>query len=156
MIARSPIKVKTELCIDCTDGKERPVFKRVEGKPLCATHARWRTAKKHIEEGKESKKEYDKFCRDIWKSRPHKSDLSGQRLPEYDEHSPRFCNLIRYHMHHVKPIGKELKSKKTLGITFDPSKIIFVTKQEHDIIEWGSPKQQEEIGWTKFQQNFNH
>ncbi len=115
----------------------------------CLSHPK----KEQLKDNAASKKVYDDFCRKLWKKRKHVSELSGKNLPEYNEHSPRFCNLIRFHMHHVKPIGMESKSKKELDIVFDESKIIFVTYDEHNTIEYGNPESKDRIGWTQWQKN---
>ena len=120
----------------------------------CEYHWKVLNLKEKEQNNKISKREYNDFCRDLWDNRPHVSDLSGAALPEYEPHSPKFCNLIRYHLHHVKPIGKEGKSKKELDIVLDADKIIFVTYDEHQIIEFGSDRQKEEIGWFQFRNNF--
>jgi len=147
------IERKLKQCIECEEGRLSILWR--SNPPLCKKHSFIRTAKKQIEEGKASKQTYDDFCRALWKSRPHVSQLSGKPLPEYDPHSPKFCNLIRFHMHHMKQQGQEGKSKKQLGITLDETKIIFVTAAEHHIIEYGSDKQKEEIGWNTFVKNHN-
>ena len=149
------MQARMKQCHLCPEGKLSILWR--SNPPTCRYHAQVQTAKKQIaekkKEGSVSKQEYNDFCRELWGERPHISDLSGKRLPEYDFHSPKFCNLIRFHMHHVKPIGKESKSKKELGIVLNKEKIIFVTYDEHQIIEYGSDKQKEEIGWTKFLEN---
>ncbi len=143
---------KLKQCVDCPEGVLRPLFK--SNPKLCKTHAFMRTAKKQIEEGKASKQTYDDFCRKLWKERPHVSQLSGKILPEYDEHSPKYCNLIRFHLHHFKKKEEQSKSKKQLDIVFDESRIVFLTREEHAIVEFGSEAQKEKIGWNDFQDKF--
>lgn len=146
------MKAIPKQCSMCPDGVLSPLWK--SNPPLCKSHAMIQSAKKNIAEQKEPKKAYDDFCRALWKTRKHVSDLSGAPLPEYNEHSPRFCNLIRFHMHHFKDEGTQSKSKKQLDIVLDENRIVFLTKHEHEIVEFGSPKQKEEIGWNVFSKEF--
>lgn len=146
------IQLKLKECSECK--KLMPIWKTFRDedgnkKMLCRYHAQMKTAKKQIEEGKASKQVYDDFSRKLWKERKHVSELSGTPLPEYNPHDPKFCNLIRYHQHHFWAKSKHPE------LMFDASNIVFLTKQEHEIVEWGSENDKQEIGWNKFVQNRN-
>lgn len=136
---------KLKQCSECPEGKLSILWK--SNPKLCKYHAQAHSAKKQQVEGKASKQVYDDFCRKLWKKRKHVSELSGKNLPEYDSHSPRFCNLIRFHMHHYFPKSKHPE------LMFDESNIVFLTRDEHAIVEFGSDNQRESIGWNKFVQN---
>lgn len=138
---------KLKQCVECPEGVLSVLWK--SNPPLCKKHSFIRTAKKQIEAGKESKKAYDDFCRALWKKRKHVSQLSGKTLPEYDPHSPKFCNLIRFHMHHFWAKSKHPE------LMLDENNIIFLTREEHAIVEFGSENQKESIGWNTFVKIFN-
>lgn len=141
------IKSRLKQCGECPKGKLSILWR--SNPPLCKSHAMIQIAKKQIKEGKASKDMYDDFCRNLWKKRNHISELSGDVLPEYDPHNPKFCNLIRFHMHHFWAKSKHPE------LMFDETNIVFLTREEHAIVEFGSDAQKEKIRWNKFVQNRN-
>lgn len=139
------IQPKLKQCIECPEGKLSILWSA--NPKLCRYHAQVKTAKKQLSEGKASKQVYDDFCRKLWKKRKHVSELTGKGLPEYEPHNPKFCNLIRFHMHHFWAKSKHPE------LMLDENNIVFLTREEHAIVEFGSENQKESIGWNKFVQN---
>ncbi len=119
MIQRSPIKVKTEICIDCKDGIPKPVWKRDKNKPLCRYHAMMRIAKNNIHQNTTRIDEDKKFYEFIWAKRPHYCLECGAELQKLDH----------WFFHHVLP-----KSKYKY-FRHDERNIILLCRKHHGEIE---------------------
>ena len=82
-----------------------------------------------IDECKKELAEMQEFFLQIWKKKPHKSEISGQSLGS---------EALSTYFHHILPKGKYPEAM------FDEKNIILLTWEEHDQVEM-DPTRYEEV-----------
>jgi hypothetical protein len=129
------------VCKICNDGAEQRLISRAKG--ICLNHYRQQKAAEAIEKAKQQKKEKgysgisrfsekgkkvsaldQKFYEEIWKKRPHKSEVSGDPLPD---------KMERWYMSHILPKGNYPRFRH------EEVNVLLMTKEEHFIWEFGMP-----------------
>lgn len=129
------------VCTICNDGVETRLVSRA--KKICLRHYRQQKASEAIEKAKEKKKEKgysgisrfsekgkkvntadQKFYEDIWKSRPHRSEVSGEWLGD---------KMERIYMSHILPKSTYPRFRHV------EENIFLMTREEHFIWEFGMP-----------------
>jgi hypothetical protein len=120
-------------CKVCDDGTEKRLVSRAKG--LCLHHYKVEQyAKAKLKKGKsiaavsEGQKEIEKrdskFYRDVWRSRKHVSEISGEVLPD---------KMERFFMSHI------LTKKLYPHYRHNPENILLMTKAEHFNWEFCAP-----------------
>ncbi len=126
------------VCRKCNDGAEVQLVSR--SKSLCLYHYREEKLQKYkeklaakkeytgINQVSEKQKEIDrldeKFYKEIWRTRPHVSEVSGADLP---------ARMERWFMSHILP------KKLYPHYRHNPENILLMTKAEHTMWDHGIP-----------------